>query len=136
MERTFALIKPRTVEQNQSVPILHEIYKAGFQIKTVKTIQLNKSQAEKLYSIHNGKSFFSSLIDFMISGPVMAIVLEKENAVEELRSLIGNTNPDKASNGTIRQKFGLNMQQNAIHCSDSKESAIREIQFFFADYEL
>ena len=136
MERTFSLIKPRAVQHNLSAPILHEIYKAGFQIKAIKTIQLNKKQAEKFYSVHNEKSFFQSLIKFMRSGPVMAIVLEKEDAVENLRQLMGNTDPEKASEGTIRKKFGLDKQQNSIHGSDSKENAKKEIQFFFSEYEL
>ncbi len=136
MERTFTLIKPRAVQENLEVPILQEIYKAGFKIKAVKTIQLNKAQAEKFYAAHNEKSFFSDLIDFMTSGHVMAIVLEKENAVENLRQLMGNTDPEKASAGTIRQKFGLNKQQNSIHGSDSRENAKKEIQFFFSEYEL
>ena len=136
MERTLTLIKPRAVEQNNTALILHEIYKAGFQIKAVKTIQLNKSQAEKFYSVHHKKPFFSSLIDFMTSGPIMAVVLEKENAVENLRQLMGNTDPLKAQEGTIRQKFGLDKQQNSIHGSDSKENALKEIQFFFSEYEL
>jgi len=136
MERTFTLIKPRAVQQNLSAPILKEIYEAGFLIKTIKTIHLNKAQAEKFYSVHNEKSFFQSLIEFMTSGPVIAIVLEKDNAVENLRHLMGNTDPEKASEGTIRQKYGLNKQQNAIHGSDSKENAKNEIQFFFSEYEL
>ena len=136
MERTFTLIKPRAVQHNLLAPILQEIYKAGFRIKTIKTIQLNKAQAEKFYSVHNEKSFFQSLIEFMTSGPVFAIVLEKENAVENLRQLMGNTDPEKASEGTIRQKFGLDKQHNAIHGSDSKENAKKEIQFFFSEYEL
>ncbi|MGM0496483.1 MAG: nucleoside-diphosphate kinase [Bacteroidota bacterium] len=136
MEQTLTLIKPRAVAQNHTAPILHEIYKAGFRIKAVKTIQLNKSQAEKFYSVHNEKPFFASLIDFMTSGPIMAIVLEKEDAVENLRQLMGNTDPVKALNGTIRQKFGLDKQQNSIHGSDSKENALKEIQFFFSEHEL
>jgi len=136
MERTFTLIKPRAVHQNLTAPILQEIYKSGFLIKAIKMLQLNKAQAEKFYSVHNEKSFFHSLIEFMTSGPVITIVLEKDNAVENLRQLMGNTDPEKAAEGTIRQKFGLDKQQNAIHGSDSKENAKKEIQFFFSEYEL
>ena len=137
MERTFTLIKPRAFEKNYSVPILHELYKAGFNIKAIKTIQLNRSQAEKFYSVHKDKPFFHSLIDFMISGPVMAVLLEKESdAVESLRKVMGETDPEKASDGTIREKFGVDKQQNSIHGSDSDENAQKEIRFFFSEHEI
>jgi nucleoside-diphosphate kinase len=137
MERTFTLIKPRAFEKNFSVPILHELYKAGFDIKAIKTIQLNRSQAEKFYSVHKDKPFFSSLIEFMISGPVMAVLLEKEtNAVESLREVMGKTDPEEASEGTIRKKYGIDKQKNSIHGSDSQENAQKEIQFFFSEHEI
>jgi nucleoside-diphosphate kinase len=137
MERTFTLIKPRAFEKNFSVPILYELYNAGFNIKAIKTIQLNRSQAEKFYSVHKEKPFFNSLIDFMISGPVMAVLLEKENnAVETLRNIMGKTDPAEASEGSIRKKYGINKQQNSIHGSDSTENAQKEIQFFFSEHEI
>jgi nucleoside-diphosphate kinase len=136
MERTFTLIKPRAFQENLSVPILNELHKAGFNIKAIKTIQLNRSQAEKFYAVHKEKPFFNSLIDFMISGPVMAVLLEKENAVESLRKVMGNTDPEEASEVTIRNKYGLDKQQNSIHGSDSNENAMKEIGFFFSEHEI
>jgi len=130
------MIKPRANRENLTAPILKEIFEGGFRIIALKTIQLNKYQAEKFYAVHKERSFFPELIEFMTSGPIVAIVLEKENAVESLRDLMGATNPEEATEGTIRKNYGLDKQQNAIHGADSKENALREIQFFFSEHEL
>ena len=136
MERTFTMIKPRANKENLTAPILKDLFEDGFRIIALKTIQLNKYQAEKFYAVHKERSFFRELINFMTSGPIVAIVLEKENAVESLRDLMGATNPEEAMEGTIRNKYGQDKQQNAIHGADSKENALREIQFFFSEHEL
>ena len=136
MERTFAIIKPRAFEENLTGAILNIITSAGFRISGIKSLKLNISQAENLYGIHNQKAFYSKLIDFITSGPVIVMVLEKENAIEDFRKLIGNTNPEKAEAGTVRRLFGLDKTKNAIHAADSPENAQKEIDLFFSQEEL
>ena len=136
MNQTIALIKPRAFSENLSIPILYELHKAGFTVRSIKTLRLNKLQAEKFYAVHNERPFFQELVQFMISGPIMAVLLEKDHAIEDLRALLGDTDSQHAKEGTIRNKFGLNKQQNAVHGSDSPENAEKEIRFFFSELEV
>ena len=132
---TFTMIKPRAVKNNFIGPILKIINEKGFRIKAIKMTRFTRERAEAFYEIHAGKFFFNELIDFMSSGPIVAAILEKDNAVEDFRELIGNTNPEKAAEGTIRKLFAENMTANAIHGADSDENAIREGSFFFSYLE-
>jgi nucleoside-diphosphate kinase len=111
------------------------VLEAGFKLKAMKMLQLTKSQAMEFYGIHTGKPFYDDLVKYMSSGPIIAAILEKENAVEEYRKLIGSTNPEKAEKGTIRYDYGTNIQANAVHGSDSDENAIIESNFFFSHLE-
>jgi len=129
---TFTIIKPGAVAQEHIGPILSKITEAGFRIVAMKFLKLRPKQAEAFYNIHKGKPFFESLIEFMISGPIVTAILEKDNAVEEYRELIGSTNPADAKEGTIRKLFAESLQKNAVHGSDSDENAIRECNFFFS----
>lgn len=132
---TFTMIKPRAVKNNFVGPILKIINEKGFRIKAMKMTRFTRERAEAFYHIHAGKFFFNELIDFMTSGPIVAVILEKDNAVEDFRELIGNTNPEKAAEGTIRKLFAENMTANAIHGADSDENALREGSFFFSNLE-
>ena len=132
---TFTMIKPRAVKNNFIGPILKIINEKGFRIKAMKMTRFTRERAEAFYEIHAGKFFFNELIDFMSSGPIVAAILEKDNAVEDFRELIGNTNPEKAAEGTIRKLFAENMTANAIHGADSDENALREGSFFFSNLE-
>ena len=132
---TFTMIKPRAVQNNFIGPILKIINEKGFRIKAMKMTRFTRERAEAFYEIHKGKFFFNDLIDFMSSGPIVAAILEKNNAVDDFRELIGNTNPEKAAEGTIRKLFAENMTANAIHGADSDENAIREGSFFFSELE-
>jgi nucleoside-diphosphate kinase len=132
---TLTIVKPDAVENGHTGGILDMIIKAGFHISALKMCHLTKGQAEAFYSVHAGKHFFDSLVEYMTSGPVVAAVLEKNNAVEDFRKLIGATDPAKADEGTIRKKFGLNFQNNAVHGSDSIENAKIEASFFFSLFE-
>lgn len=132
---TFAIIKPNAVRTGKSGPILAMINEAGFEISGMKMIMLSIPQAEEFYEIHKGKPFFEGLIDFMTSGPVIALILKRENAVEEFRKLIGNTDPEKAEPGTIRKLYAVSVKMNAVHGSDSDENAQREADFFFSNVE-
>ncbi len=128
---TLSLIKPGAVAKNFVVPILAKIDEAGFHIAAMKMVWLTRKEAETFYGIHKGKPFFPELIDFMTSGPIVAAILERPNAVEYFRKLIGNTDPEKAEEGTIRKMFAENLTRNAVHGSDSDENAQREADFFF-----
>ena len=132
---TFTMIKPRAVQNNFIGQILKIINEKGFRIKAMKMTRFTRERAEAFYEIHKGKFFFNDLIDFMSSGPIVAAILEKNNAVDDFRELIGNTNPEKAAEGTIRKLFAENMTANAIHGADSDENAIREGSFFFSELE-
>ncbi|HDR51568.1 MAG TPA: nucleoside-diphosphate kinase [Mariniphaga anaerophila] len=132
---TFTMIKPTAVRKNYTGPILKMINEAGFEIKAMKLVRLTRDQAAAFYAVHEGKPFFDSLIEFMSLGPIIAIILEKENAVEAFRNFIGATNPENAAEGTIRKLYGTNLQQNAVHGSDSDENAIIEADFFFSKME-
>lgn len=133
--QTFTMIKPVAVKNNNIGPILKMINEAGFRIKAMKFMHLTKQQAEKFYSIHADKYFFEDLTSFMSSGPIVAAILEKENAVADFRKLIGATDPAKAEEGTIRKLYAESMSHNAVHGSDSDENAIIESDFFFSKVE-
>ena len=135
-QRTFSIIKPDSVRKGFTGAILAEIEKAGFQIAAIKKQSISKEQAEGFYAVHAAKPFFDALCDFMSSGPLVLMVLEKENAIADLRKLMGATNPANAEPGTIRKKFASSIQENAIHGSDAEDTAIFEIGYWFAGYEL
>jgi nucleoside-diphosphate kinase len=132
---TFAIIKPNAIRTGKAGPILSMINEEGFEISAIKMVQMTVQQAESFYSVHNGKSFFDALVEFMISGPVIVMILKHENAVDKFRKLIGDTDPMKAESGTIRKTFAVSAKMNAIHGSDSEESADREANFFFPEIE-
>lgn len=134
-ETTFSIIKPNAVRTGKTGPILKMINEAGFIITALKMVQVTYQQAESFYGIHKGKPFYEGLIEFMISGPVVVMILRHENAVEEFRKLIGPTDPSKAEKGTIRNMYGISVQMNAVHGSDSDENAVREEGFFFSETE-
>ncbi len=132
---TFTMIKPTAFKNNHTGAILKMINEAGFVIKAMKLTQLSAEQAGAFYGIHKDKPFYESLVGYMSSGPIIAAVLEKENAVEDYRTLIGATNPENAAEGTIRKLYATNLQQNAVHGSDSDENSIIEADFFFSKIE-
>jgi len=132
---TFTMIKPSAVKSNYSGSILKMINDAGFRIAAMKMVQLTVNQAGAFYAIHQGRPFYESLVRFMSSGPIVAAILEKENAVEDYRRLIGATDPAKAAEGTIRKYFAASVQENAVHGSDSDENAVIEGNFFFSELE-
>jgi nucleoside-diphosphate kinase len=132
---TFAIIKPNAVRTGKTGPILAMINEAGFEISAMRMVRLTKPQAEAFYSVHKGKPFYEGLIDFMTSGAVVVMILKHNNAVEEFRKLIGNTDPAKAEPGTIRKLFAVSVQMNAVHGSDSVENAKNEASFFFSMFE-
>jgi nucleoside-diphosphate kinase len=129
------MIKPTSVEKNYIGAILKIINEAGFSLKALKYTHLTKQQAMDFYSVHAGKYFYEELTSFMSSGPIVAAILEKENAVDEFRKLIGATDPAKAEEGTIRKLYGESMSHNAVHGSDSDENALIESDFFFSKIE-
>ena len=133
---TFAIIKPDAVKNGNTGKIYDRIISSGFKIKSAKLLKMTESQAQGFYAVHKERPFFGELTKFMSSGPCMVLALEKENAVEEWRKTIGATNPEEAENGTIRKDFATNIQENAVHGSDSDENAKKEIGFFFSDSEL
>jgi len=132
---TFTIIKPFAVKHGHIGHILDKINEANFRISAMKFIHLRLEEAKAFYAIHEGKPFFEPLVEFMSSGPIVVAILEKENAVEDYRKLIGSTNPAVASEGTLRKIFGTNMQANALHGSDSDENAEKESNFFFSQIE-
>ncbi len=135
-ERTLAIIKPDAVERNLIGEIIREIEGAGLKVVAMKMIHLTKRQAEGFYYVHREKPFFNSLTDYMSSGPVVVMVLEGEGAIEKWRRLMGATDPQKAEEGTIRKRFGINVERNSVHGSDSPESAKYEISYFFNSLEI
>jgi nucleoside-diphosphate kinase len=136
MQRTFSIIKPDAVKKGYTAAILAEIEKAGFKIVAIKKIGLTKGQAEGFYYVHSERSFFDELTTFMSSGPIFPMVLEKDNAIADLRTLMGATDPAKAEAGTIRKQFASSIGENAIHGSDAEDTAAFEIGYFFAGIEL
>ena len=134
--KTLAIIKPDAVQKGYAGEIIAMIIKAGFKIKAMKMTYLTKSSAEGFYSVHKERPFFKDLVAYMTSGPCIPIALERENAVEEYRKLIGATDPKKADEGTIRKLYAVDIQLNAVHGSDSDENAVKEIAHFFSNDEL
>lgn len=135
-QRTFSIIKPDAFRKGQAGAILAEIEKAGFQIVAIKKLSISREQAEGFYYVHKERPFFGSLTQFMSSGPIIAMVLEKDNAIADLRKLMGATNPAQADAGTIRKKYAESIEANAIHGSDGEDTARFEIGYFFAGFEL
>lgn len=131
MERTLFIIKPDGVERKVVGEVIRRIEKKGFQILQMKMIRMTKQEAERLYAIHRDKEFYSSLIEFILSGSVVLLLLERQEAISKLRELAGKTNPVEAGKGTIRGDFGTTIQNNIVHASDSIETAEREITIFF-----
>jgi nucleoside-diphosphate kinase len=136
MNRTFTMIKPDAVENGHTGAILEKINNAGFRIVGLKKTQLKLSDAEAFYAVHKARPFFGELVAFMTRGPIVAAVLEKDNAVNDFRTLIGATNPAEAAEGTIRQLYATSMSENAVHGSDSDENAAIEAAFHFSGREL
>ena len=134
--RTFTMIKPDAVESNNIGNITQMISDAGFKIKAMKLTQLTKGQAEEFYAVHSERPFYGELVEYMTSGPIVAAVLEKENAVIDFRELIGSTDPNEAEEGTIRKKYAESKGRNAVHGSDSDENAQIESDFHFSENEL
>ena len=133
--RTFTMIKPDATSKGYTGAILDQIIKAGFSVKAMKWIKLSKEQAGLFYDVHRDRPFFGELVGFMSSGPIVAAILEKDNAVTDFRILIGATNPAQAAEGTIRKNFAASIGENAVHGSDSDENAAIEGDFFFAKLE-
>lgn len=133
--RTFTMIKPDAVKAGNIGNILQMINAAGFRIVAMKYLQITKAQAEKFYEVHAARPFYGELTEFMSSGPIVAAILEKDNAVADFRKLIGATNPAQAEEGTIRKKYAASVGENAVHGSDSDENAAIEGNFFFSGLE-
>ena len=133
LEKTLSIIKPDAVERNLDNEIKEIFKRKGFLITKEKKIQIEKSEAEKFYKVHETKPFYNDLCTYLSSGPIVAMVLEKNNAVLENRELMGATNPKDAAEGTIRKKYGISIDKNSVHGSDSVENAKTEIDFFFKD---
>ena len=130
-EQTLSIIKPDAVERNLSEEIKNEFKRNGFTIKEEKKVHLEKSEAEKFYLVHQSKPFYNDLCDYLSSGPIIVMVLEKENAIIANRELMGATNPSEAKEGTLRKKYGISIDKNSVHGSDSIDNARVEIDFFF-----
>ena len=134
--KTFTMIKPDAVENGYIGAILEKITAAGFRIVALKKTQLTTRDAEAFYSVHSERPFFGELVSFMTRGPIVAAILEKENAVNDFRTLIGSTNPAEAAEGTIRKLYATSMGENAVHGSDSDENAALESAFHFSEREI
>ena len=135
-ERTFSIIKPDAVERNKIGEITAMLESAGLRIVASKRIKLSQEKAAQFYGVHKDRPFFQSLCDFMCSGPIIVQVLEGENAVQKNREVMGATNPEEASEGTIRKKYALSLEKNSVHGSDSLENATIEINHFFSDEDI
>ncbi len=135
-QRTFSIVKPDAVRKGYTAAILARIEAAGFKIVSIKRMSISKSQAEGFYYVHKERGFFGELTDFMSSGPIFPMILEKDNAIADLRTLMGATNPANAEEGTIRKEFAASIGENAIHGSDAEETAAFEMGYFFAGIEL
>jgi nucleoside-diphosphate kinase len=136
IERTLSIIKPDATARNLTGSINGMIESAGFRIVAQKRVQLTLEQAQKFYEVHKEKPFYDELCRFLSSAPIVVQVLEKENAIADYRALMGSTNPVNASDGTIRKRFAISIDQNSVHGSDASETAINEIKFFFSDVEI
>ena len=134
--RTFTMLKPDSIEDGYMLPILNKISESGFKIIALKYKKMDREEAQEFYSIHSEKPFFNDLINFITRGPIVAAVLEKDNAVEDFRKLIGSTDPNEAEEGTIRKSFARSKGENAVHGSDSDENANIEISFHFDKTEI
>jgi len=134
--RTFTMLKPDSLEKGNTGAILEKINTAGFKIVAMKQTQLSKRDAETFYAVHNERPFFNDLVEYMTRGPIISAILEKENAVEDFRTLIGATNPEEAADGTIRKLFATSISENAVHGSDSDENAQIEGSFHFSGREI
>ena len=135
-ERTLAIIKPDGVRKNLIGEVIRRIQEAGFTVRALKMVRLTKGEAEGFYEVHRGRPFFEELTTFMSSGPCVPMVLEKENAVADYRTLIGATNPEEADEGTIRRDFADSVGENIVHGSDSVENGIKEANYFFPEHEI
>jgi nucleoside-diphosphate kinase len=133
---TFTMIKPDAVSKGHTGKIINDIIEGGFSIKAMKYLHLSKEKAEAFYDIHRERPFFNDLVEYMTSGPIVAAVLSKEDAVASYRTLIGATNPAEAAEGTIRKKYAESIEANAVHGSDSDENAKGEASFFFSSFEM
>jgi nucleoside-diphosphate kinase len=131
LSRTLLIIKPDATERNLIGHIVNRLERARFTVAEMRMVRLDETQARQFYAVHEGKPFLDSLVKFMTSGPVVPMTLEKENSVEELRTLIGATDPAKAACGTIRYEIARDIEKNSVHASDSDENAAKEIAFFF-----
>lgn len=131
MSRTLLIVKPDAVGRNLIGHVVGRLERAGYRIAEMRMLTLDEAKARSFYAVHEGKPFLDDLVKFMTSGPVVPMVLEKENAVEDLRTLIGATDPSKAACGTIRQEIALDIEKNAVHASDSDDNAAKEIKHFF-----
>lgn len=136
MQRTLSILKPDAVRKGHAGAVLAMMEAAGFRLVAVKKLSISKQQAAGFYAVHAQRPFFESLTNFMSSGPIFVLVLEKKNAIADLRNLMGATNPANAEEGTIRRKFADSIEENTIHGSDAEETAAFEIGYFFAGYEL
>ncbi|RMA96073.1 nucleoside-diphosphate kinase [Hydrogenothermus marinus] len=136
VERTLMLVKPDAVKRNLEGKIIAHVQEKGFKLVALKKLRLTKQQAEKFYYVHKERPFFDELTDFMSSGPIVAMVWEGENAISKIREIMGATNPEEAEEGTLRKLYGTSIGENAVHGSDSKESAAYEILFFFSELEI
>ena len=136
MERTFSIIKPDATKRNLTGSINSVIENSGLKIVAQKRIKMTNEQAQQFYDVHNDKPFFSDLVGYMTSEPVVVQVLQGDNAVKKYREVMGATNPENAEDGTIRKLFALNVQENSVHGSDSEENATKEIEFFFNENEI
>ena len=134
--RTFTMLKPDSIEKGNIGPILEKITASGFRIVAMKLTQLTIPDAQAFYAVHKDRPFFEDLVSYMTSGPIVAAILEKDNAVEDFRTLIGATNPAEAAEGTIRKMFAESISQNAVHGSDSDENASIESAFHFSAREI
>ena len=133
---TFSMIKPTAFHNKHAGEIITMIYEHGFNIIAMKMTRLSYKEAQLFYKVHADRPFYTDLCKFMSSGPIIALILTKSNAVEDYREMIGSTDPSQAQDGTIRNVFGLNIQQNAVHGSDSDENALHEARFFFSELEI
>lgn len=135
-DRTFTMIKPDAVEAGNAGKILDHFIQNGFRVLALKLTRLSKEEAKRFYAVHEGRPFFEELTDFMSSGPIYAAVLQKSNAVEDFRKLIGDTDPAEAAEGTVRAKWATDKGKNAVHGADADKTAAQEASFFFSEREL
>jgi len=136
IQQTLSMIKPDAVKKNAIGEIIAMLERGGLKITAAKMLRLSRTQAEGFYAVHRERPFFNSLCDFMTSGPIMAMVLEGEDAISRYREIMGVTDSTKAAEGTIRHRFGTNIEHNAVHGSDAPETALFEIGYYFNGYEI